>query len=416
MTWINYLILAAIISIWLMLLLNVTLIVAGYVYYIRSERYKIPKLKKFPMVSVLVPMHNEEAVIGRTMESLLHFNYPEDFYEIIVINDNSTDNSVEVLKTVQAAYPHRKIRLVSTDATTSGSGKSNTLNTGLKHCTGQYVVVYDADNTPEKDALYNLTAEISSNEKLGAVIGKFRTRNKNKTWLTRFINIETIAFQWMAQAGRWQIFNLCTIPGTNFIIRRSLLEEIGGWDVQALAEDTEISFQIYRKGYLIKFLPHAVTWEQEPQTLPVWFRQRTRWVKGNVYVILKNLPMLIRTTSLKVHFDIIYMLATYFLLLTALILSDLIFIGSAIGWIHSSVASFSPVLWGMALFLFVIGTFITITPEKGEMTTGNFFSIFLMYFTYSKLWIVVAAYGVFEFLRDILAGKETQWYKTERFN
>lgn len=92
----------------------------------------------------------------------------------------------------------------------------------------------------------------------------------------------------MAQAGRQQLFHLCTIPGTNYVIRRDLLEQIGGWDVKALAEDTEISFRVYQNGYRIGFEPHAVTWEQEPQTFEVWFHQRTRWVKGNIYVIAKK--------------------------------------------------------------------------------------------------------------------------------
>ena len=80
----------------------------------------------------------------------------------------------------------------------------------------------------------------------------------------------------MAQAGRSQMFKLCTIPGTNFVIRREIIEAIGGGDEKALAEDTEISFRIYKMGYRIKFQPAAVTWEQEPQTVDVWFHQRTR--------------------------------------------------------------------------------------------------------------------------------------------
>lgn len=59
-------------------------------------------------------------------------------------------------------------------------------------------------------------------------------------------------------------------------MRREIIEAIGGWDEKALAEDTEISFRIYMMGYKIKFQPKAVTWEQEPQTLKVWFRQRTQ--------------------------------------------------------------------------------------------------------------------------------------------
>jgi len=96
-----------------------------------------------------------------------------------------------------------------------------------------------------------------SDPSLGAVIGKFRTRNRNASLLTRFVNIETLAHQCMNQAGRWFYFGLCTIPGTNFVMHRHIIEEIGGWDPDALSEDTEISFRIYRMGYKIKLVPQG---------------------------------------------------------------------------------------------------------------------------------------------------------------
>ena len=156
----------------------------------------------------------------------------------------------------------------------------------------------------EKDATLVITEQ--STGSLKAVC-----RNKKVNMLTAFINIETLAFQWMSQAGRWQFFNLCTIPGTNFIIRRSLIEEMGGWDTKAVTEDTEISFRLYRMGYKIKFMPHAVTWEQEPQTLKVWFKQRTRWAKGNIYVVLKNVKYIFARDSGATRFDIAYYVMVY---------------------------------------------------------------------------------------------------------
>jgi cellulose synthase/poly-beta-1,6-N-acetylglucosamine synthase-like glycosyltransferase len=80
--------------------------------------------------------------------------------------------------------------------------------------------------------------------------------------LTRFINIETLSFQWLVQAGRCFYFKLTTIPGTNFVIKRSLLEQLGGWNTQALTEDTELTIRIYEKGYHISWVPEAVTWDR----------------------------------------------------------------------------------------------------------------------------------------------------------
>ncbi|MBC1421506.1 glycosyltransferase family 2 protein [Listeria seeligeri] len=412
----DYLALFAVICIWGLLLINIVLIVAGYVYYLKNEARKTPDLPEdVPFISVMVPAHNEGKVIVKTVESLLAFDYPKDRYEIIVINDNSSDNSAELLEAIQAKNPARQLKVINTDNVTGGKGKSNALNIGFAESRGEYIAIYDADNTPERQALRILVGEITNDAKLGAVIGKFRTRNRNASWLTRFINIETLSFQWMAQAGRWALFKLCTIPGTNFIVRRSLLEAIGGWDVKAVAEDTEISFRIYMMGYRIKFQSKAVTWEQEPQTLPVWFKQRSRWAKGNIYVILKNVPLLFKREGRRVRFDILYFLSIYFLLLTSLIVSDILLVLYALGFVHTTLAGLSGALWLLAILLFVAGTFITLTTEKGEISFSNLIFIMLMYVTYCQLWMVVAAYGFFIFLKDTVLKKETKWYKTERF-
>ncbi|MFC6332087.1 glycosyltransferase [Paenibacillus septentrionalis] len=415
MTTADIVMLFSVFSIWSLLLVNVVLIIAGYLYYIKNEKTEIPPLTEYPFVSIMVPAHNEGKVIIQTVRSLLALDYPKDRYEIIVINDNSSDNSKQLLEKLQQQFSDRQLICIHTDATTGGKGKSNALNIGFERSKGEIIAIYDADNTPEKNALRYLVAEMMHDSSLGAVIGKFRTRNRDANLLTRFINIETLSFQWMAQAGRWNLFKLCTIPGTNFILRRTIIEAIGGWDVNAIAEDTEISFQIYRLGYRIKFQPKSVTWEQEPQTLKVWFKQRTRWVKGNIYVIVKNIPLLFNRSSRKVRFDILYFLSIYLLLLSSLLLSDSILIMNALGYVETTIASFSSFLWLLAIVLFIVGTFITLITEKGEMRLSNLWIIMLMYITYCQLWMLVAAYGLYQYAKDVIFKREIKWYKTERF-
>lgn len=390
--------------------------VAGFTGYLIESSKKEPELpEKPPFVSVMVPAHNEGIVIIKTVLSLLSFDYPQDRYELIVINDNSSDNSAELLRKVQMEFGEDRLKVINTDAVTGGKGKSNALNIGLKQAKGSIISVYDADNTPEKGALRILVAELLKEDRLAAVIGKFRTRNKEATILTRFINIETLSFQWMAQAGRQRLFKLCTIPGTNYVIRRDILEKIGGWDVKALAEDTEISFRVYQMGYRIKFQPKAVTWEQEPQTLDVWFHQRTRWVKGNIYVVVKNAKLLFKREGRPIRFDLLYFLSTYFLLMTALILSDVVFVLSVAGVAHSDLQGFSNSLWLFGILMFVVSTFVTITTEKGEIRFSNLLLIVLMYIVYSQMWLAVAAYGMVGYIREQIFHKQAKWYKTKRY-
>ena len=104
-----------------------------------------------------------------------------------------------------------------------------------------------------------------------------------------------------------------------------------------------------------------------------------------------------------------------FILLSALIISDSLFLLNALGLIPLTLANLSGLLWLMAICLFVITVFITLTTEKGEMRISNLFITILMYFTYSKLWMVVAAYGLIQYLIDVIFRRGFRWYKTERF-
>lgn len=416
MSFIDVLAIYSIFAIWGLLFLNIVLSIGGYIYIMgmyRTDGHQ--PILEYPMVTVMVPAHNESIVLRKTMEALLKFDYPKDLYEIIVVNDNSTDDSAQVLKTIQRKNPSARIIIINTDHVAGGKGKSNALNIALSMASGSVIAIYDADNTPEKQALKILVENLMSDDKLGAVIGKFRTRNKYASLLTRFVNIETLAYQCMNQAGRYFFFKLCTIPGTNYVIRRELIDRMGGWDVNALAEDTEISFRLYRMGYYIKFIPQAVTWEQEPQKLGQWFKQRTRWVKGNLYVLKSNFKYAFDPEAGIMRLDVIYYALVYLLMFSSLIFSDMIFIIGILGLGHVTLGGFSSLLWEMAIILFVLNVAITLSVERNEFNINNILLTFVMLFTYAKMWVLVVANGIIQGIRDALYQKEVVWDKTERF-
>ena len=115
------------------------------------------------------------------------------------------------------------------------------------------------------------------------------------------------------------------------------------------------------------------------------------------------------------RFDILYFLSIYFLLLTSLVVSDGVLLLNMLGMVHTTLAGFSNMLWLLAIVLFILGTYVTITTEKGEMSFSNLLVIAVMYFTYSKLWMAVAVYGLLQYVKDKILRRETKWYKTERF-
>ncbi len=409
----DYAFIISMILVWLILLYHIILAYFGYRYFLKSLAFEeeSDELQKYPKISVLVPAHNEEKVIGNTVDAIARSIYPKDKLEIIVINDSSTDKTGEVLREKQKI--HSNLKILEIKPPLGAKGKSNALNQGLKIATGEYIVVYDADNTPERRSILNLVKFIIKKPNLGAVVGKFRTRNKNRSLLTKFINIETLSFQWLVQAARNYFLGLTTIPGTNFIIRKDLLEKIGGWNIHALTEDTELTIRIYQEGYGIMWLPSAVTWEQEPERLKIWIKQRTRWARGNISVISTYLRNIFSLKS-KIAFDLIYFTYIYVIGFSSILVSDFIFLLGLFGVIKLNVGGPLLIIWILAYALFITETFISLSLERGEGNFENFLLICFMYFTYCQLWLYVVLRAFYFTIRDRLTGKKMRWYKTER--
>ena len=415
MSLVDNLFIASMAATWLILFYHVILTFGGYRHFVKNLTSVEPEveLSEYPMVTVLIPAHNEAMVIGRTVDAMARLIYPRDRLEIIIVNDCSSDRTGKILAEKCAKYPQLKV--VTLELPVGAKGKSNALNNGLKVAKGEYIVVYDADNTPERKAVLYLVHAILQDEKLGAVVGKFRTRNKEVSLLTRFINVETLSFQWLLQAGRCYFFGITTIPGTNFIIRRSLLDSIGGWNINALTEDTELTIRIYDSGYRIFWLPHAVTWEQEPETLRVWLKQRTRWAQGNMWIIGQYLFKLFTLKDLRIGADIVYFIFTYFVFFVAIIVSDCIFILGLLGLTKLTITGPFGVIWLLAYALFIAETYISLSLERGEGNGKNLVLTALMYFTYSQLWIILvfrASYLLIK--RKLQRDSGFIWYKTER--
>ena len=94
-------------------------------------------------------------------------------------------------------------------------------------------------------------------EQYGVVFGRNKARNRGQNFLSKCINLEIITSQRVYHTGLWELFKLGTIPGTNYIIKTSLIRDIGGWDVTAITEDTALSFEIMNRGQLVALAPQA---------------------------------------------------------------------------------------------------------------------------------------------------------------
>ncbi len=403
----------AVILIWFMIGWQLLLTLAGYFHQSASirERRRVDEREwDLPGVSILIPAHNEEVVIDRTLRAMRALEYPEDRLQIIVINDGSSDRTGDIVR--RHAAEDARVLCYDVPAGEGGRGKSRALNLGMTQAVHPLIAVYDADNTPATDALKYLAIQLVEHADLGAVLGKFRTVNKKRNLLTRFINIETLSFQSILQAGRWKMMRIATLPGTNFIIRRQVIDELGGWDEDAITEDSELSIRMYVHGWKIKFIPYSVTFEQEPETWSVWLKQRTRWVRGNNYVSRKFLRERGGIRSFLLRFEMFYSIALYYVFFVAIVISDLIFISSLSGLISIPLPGPYTLVWVMAVVLFLAEIMLALSYDREDGPVALLLAA-LMYLTYCQLWLVVVMRA---FWMDVVRREQMTWAKTVRFS
>lgn len=409
---IKILFLVAVSFIWVMILYQIIMTLAGFRHRIVSHRKTEALMKKggpLPPVSILIPARNEVVVIEDTLDALRSLSYPDGRFEVIVIDDGSTDDTAAIVNRI--AKEDDRIRLLSLPVQEQGRGKSHALNTALKSVQHDIVAIYDADNRPEPQSLEILVRRLLSDDKTGAVLGKFRTLNRNRNLLTRFINLETLGFQWIVQAGRCYLFGVGILPGTNFVIRKEALDACEGWDEKAITEDTELSVRIYEKGWKIDFAPEAVTWEEEPEKWGIWLRQRTRWVRGNFYVLRKFMLSAWKFRNKFLALQLLYLSVLYYLFLFSVMVSHFIFFACVSGLLRVNIPGPYTAVWISAVLLFIAELYLVASYEE-EHAAQELGLAALMYVTYCQAWILV----VFRALWHEYALKEgSHWDKTVRF-
>lgn len=374
-----------------------------------SERLLAELPEELPSVTVLIPAHNEAVVIEDTLEAMTRLNYPEGRLQVLLVNDGSTDETGAIGERFAALHP--AIEVMNVPKGMGGKGKSRTLNVGMTQARGELIAVFDADNTPEPQCLLLLVATLIADRSLVAVNGKVRTRNWDASWLTRFVAIEFVYFQWLFQAGRWQLFRLATLMGTNYIIWRDALETLGGFDEKSLVDDTEMSLRIFLGKRRIRWVPYAVTWEQEPDTLKVWLKQRSRWTQGNLYVTFKYLRMAI-SHPMPIGLEMLANLLSYIVFLPALLISHLVFLLGVLQLAGTQVAGPFGILWVISFLVYTLQMWFALNVERER--PSSYVLAALSYVTYAQLFIPVTLMAAHRTIKAMALRQDMKWDKTQR--
>ena len=236
-----------------------------------------------PPLSVVIAAYNEEKVIAATLRSVLDTDY-EGEVEVLVINDGSKDRTGEAVEEVAAR--DARVRLVSQP----NAGKSEALRRGVELAAHDLLVFLDADTLFQRDTLRHLVAPFSS-PKVGAVSGHARVGNL-RSFIARCQSLEYICgFNLDRQA--YDAWNCITVaPGAVSAVHREALRSVGGFRSDTLAEDTDVTLGLHRRGYLIRYTAGAVAWTEAPETIRALAKQRFRWCFGTMQCLWKHRDML----------------------------------------------------------------------------------------------------------------------------
>jgi len=384
---------------------NLPILAAGVRDFLR---YKSVKDKKFvierrdlPVFSLLLPVKNERAVIERVLNALLDLNYLSDRFEIIVVEDSSTDGTQEVCR--RFASKHDRIKFYHRDFS---NGKASALNFGLANSRGDVLGIFDADNVPERDTLLIAAAHLRD-KSVSALQGRIHSINADQNMLTQFITYEDSVWCEAFLRGKESLGLFVHLRGSCQFIRRSVLEELGGFDESMISEDIEISAHMVEKGHRIKYTSDIRTWQESPSTLKAFLKQRTRWHRGHMLVALKY-------GSLLKHFSLMTLDAEFTLILPFVAIAAF-FCFALASWNVFSLVSNNAFLGGLltfsavtitALFL-LVGVALILYSKPAKMKNLLWLPFV---FGYWCLQCFLALYAALL----ILFRRPAQWVKTEK--
>ena len=236
----------------------------------------------FPKFSILVAAKNEELVLGRLLSRLVDLQYPKDRYEVLIVEDGSSDQTAKIGRDYESKFPN----LIKFSHRSSSTGKPEALNFGLGLASGEVVVVVDADNVPRRDFLAR-AARYFDDPGVAAVQGLTRPINRDENFITKLTAYEEAAWFRPYVQGKEMLGLFVPLTGSCGFVRREYLQKLGGWDNTSIAEDIELAARIVKHRGRIRYAPDVLSFQEYSSSLRQFISQRTRWFRGYMETFAK---------------------------------------------------------------------------------------------------------------------------------
>lgn len=246
-----------------------------------------------PFISIFIPAHNEENTIESTVRSVCSSEYTkheESNFEVIVVNDGSTDTTGEILSKLKEEIP--ELRIVTRHPPRSGKGKGFVLNDALTLSKGEIIGVFDADTQIKTDFLMKIVQYLNG-DKIEGVQSRVKMWNKNENFLARMQHVEFASFG-NTLIGKDNLDFTGFLGGNGQFVRKQAIIDSGRWDGFAVTEDLNLAIKIILNGGKIRYCGECAVYQEAVTTWKAFFRQRVRWAIGNFETLFVYLPQIIR--------------------------------------------------------------------------------------------------------------------------
>jgi hypothetical protein len=262
-------------------LLRTSLAVAGGTAAARPPAPVLPDAD-LPTCTVLVPAYQEAAVVGDTIRCIAELDYPADRLEVLVLVEQDDEATADA---VRAVDPPSFVRIVPLPPGPPQT-KPRAVNLGLLLAAGELLVIFDAEDRPERDQLRKVAEQFAAGgPRLACVQARLNFYNGRRNVLTRLFSLE-YAFQYDLMLPGLARFGLpVPLGGTSNYLRTEVLRQVGGWDAWNVTEDADLGMRLASAGYRVE-VADSTTWEECPARAWPWVKQRTRWLKGFLLTIL----------------------------------------------------------------------------------------------------------------------------------
>lgn len=395
-------IVALVIFLFILLVRYFAILIMAYLYI---NEYTFLEVNGFaPFVSIIVPVFNEGKIIKQSILSLLNLDYKN--YEIIIVNDGSSDDTKDIAESLvgyqQGRYDKIKISLINQP----NLGKARALNAGIYYSKSEFVLCMDGDSQLVPESLKAAVRHFKD-PKIGAVAGNVKVLNRNK-FFTDLQALEYIEGLNMARSAQSYVRLVNIIPGPIGLFRRKAIEQAGYYSSDTYAEDADLTLKLLAKDWKIYYEPKAVSYTEAPVTLQQLLKQRYRWTRGILQSIRKHKKLLFNPTVNLGHTFILWLMSYEALIWPTMnIAANAFFIFAAVFFGFSQLIFF---WWAGLAILDMVTALYCIAVEKEEFRLIWYAIIYRMFFI-----LIIDICKTMSTIEEFLGIRMT-WGKLEREN